>query len=396
MTLVVVFIYIVHQVDAVSKICPISTTHLCVCINNIIDCDDHGFAVIPSFTPARYHFLVLSHNNITTIGGTAFASLNVSSIDLSYNMIATIDDRAFGGIESFLEVLNLAHNKLTTLHPALSTLSVLKSLDVTWNPIAASTSSSSSHGHHASSVGGLNSDVMRLIGDTIDIFKFGSTEMKEWPDTLLHLNQLKELTVAGLDLYYWPPGSFHGFEQTLRRLIIDDVNMGAVPVGIAALSHLEELHLNNLGGSFTDDSLISLPFAQLAGSLRILSLTNDGLTYFPEGIKDLLSLESLILDGNRLEFVSDEAIQLLKDSRITILSLRNCNLKRVPGAISDLSVLRELDLSENIIRSIESTDLQNLTNLQTLKLSNNPLKYISDNSLCGLNSLEVSETKLND
>lgn len=381
----------VHQVDAVSKICPISSTHLCVCTGTTIDCNGHGFTDIPQFTPERYHYLELNHNNITRIGGTAFASLNVTSIDLSYNMIAAIDDRAFGGIETFLVVLNLAHNKLTTLHPALSTLSALKSLDVTWNPIlSTSSSSSSSHGHHTSSVGGLNSEVMRLIGDTIDVFKFGSSEMKDWPETLLHLNQLKELTVAGLDLYYWPPGSFHGFEQTLRKLIIDGVNMGAVPVGIAALSHLEELHLNNLGGSFTDDSLISLPFAQLAGSLRILSLTNDGLTYFPEGIKDLLSLQSLTLDGNLLEFVSDEAIQLLKDSNITTLSLRNCNLKRVPGAVSDLSILTKLDLSENIIRSIESTDLQNLTNLQTLKLNNNPLKYISDNSMCGLNSLKVS------
>ena len=93
------------------------------------------------------------------------------------------------------------------------------------------------------------------------------------------------------------------------------------------------------------------------------------------------------MDGNNLEFVSDEAIKLLTNSNVTSLSLKNCNLKRVPGAISDLINLLSLKLDGNYIRSLEGTDLHNLNHLRTLTVSQNPLKYISDNALCGLNQL---------
>ncbi|XP_052216743.1 uncharacterized protein LOC127834754 [Dreissena polymorpha] len=228
---------------------------------------------------------------------------------------------------------------------------------------------------------------MKQIGDSITTFKFGSSIVNSWPQSFSHLNRLKELVVAGVNIPYWPPSACHGFERTLTKLTIENLPVGSVPYAIATLTHLEELHLDNLEYPFGDASLVSLPFEAIGGSLKVLSLKNASLTTFPESIQQLLSLNSLTLDGNHLEFVSDEAIKLLQVANVTMLGLKDCDLKRVPGAISDLKKLQELHLSNNLIRSLESTDLQNLFELRELDMSGNPLLYISDNSLCGLNSL---------
>ncbi|KAH3812656.1 hypothetical protein DPMN_141093 [Dreissena polymorpha] len=230
---------------------------------------------------------------------------------------------------------------------------------------------------------------MKQIGDSITTFKFGSSIVNSWPQSFSHLNRLKELVVAGVNIPYWPPSACHGFERTLTKLTIENLPVGSVPYAIATLTHLEELHLDNLEYPFGDASLVSLPFEAIGGSLKVLSLKNASLTTFPESIQQLLSLNSLTLDGNHLEFVSDEAIKLLQVANVTMLGLKDCDLKRVPGAISDLKKLQELHLSNNLIRSLESTDLQNLFELRELDMSGNPLLYISDNSLCGLNSLLV-------
>lgn len=375
--------------------CPITDAkkYLCVCTPGVIDCSGHSFASIPAFkTSGNFRILLLGNNSLMTVPDNAFASLNVSTIDLSNNQIVTIGSRAFAGVTSTLKNLNLAHNNLTTLPTAIGDLSHIEELDVSWNPIPGY--KPGSHHHHGTD--GLENGVMRNIGDSITSFKFGNPTMTSWPQSLDHLSQLKQLTVAGVNIPYWPAQCFHGFEQTLKSLTIDSASLDAVPLGISMLTQLKELHLDHLNvphpdgrpSTFGDDSMISAPFHSLAMTLEVLSLNYDGLTTFPEGIKDLQKLRKISLDGNDLQFVSDEAIQLLNNANVSSMSLKNCNLKRVPGAISDLTNLVELDLSENKIRSIESTDLQNLYSLQILRLNTNPLKYVSDNSLCGLNKLK--------
>ena len=49
--------------------------------------------------------------------------------------------------------------------------------------------------------------------------------------------------------------------------------------------------------------------------------------------------------------------------------------------------LNELDLSFNRLVTIENRDLQNMANLEVLRLNDNPLKYIADGEMIGLYSL---------
>lgn len=385
--------------NGVNIACPISgfALHICVCTPGIIDCEGHSFGTIPTFTVSgNFHMLKLGNNSLTSIPNNVFSTLNISEIDLSNNRISTIGLTAFTGIRSSLQTLTLAHNSLTSLQPAFSVLAHLTTLDVSWNPIPGFTPSHSSH-HRGHGTDGLTDSVMKGFGSTLTSFKFGHPSMTSWPKSIDHLNQLNELTVTGVNIPYWPATCFHGFKHTLQSLVIEYVSLDAIPLGISTLTGLKSLHLDHLdvpkpNGSpskFGDDSMISAPFSSLFQTLEELSLDYDGLTTFPEGIQQLKKLRSLSLNGNDLEFVSDEAITILKNANVSRLSLRNCSLKRVPGAISDITNLVVLDLSENQIRSIESTDLQRLYNLRILKLDLNPLKYVADNSLCGLNNLQV-------
>ena len=361
----------------------------CLCTQGIINCKGKGLTRVPNFTSStskKYHTLLLGDNNITIIPPNAFvglSSVNVSIIKLDHNKINTIAQSAFQGIQNDLLDLNLADNQLSSLPIAIKSLSKLRSLDVSSNPIPGYRRMG-----HGPGSDGLTDEVMRNIGNTLITFRFGSrTALQTWPHSLSHLVQLQELSVSGSSVAYFPATAFYGFEHTLRKLTIEYASLARVPLGINSLTRLEELHLDNLEYPFDDNSMIAAPFTRIANTLKVLSLKNDSLTVFPEAIQQLNSLRSLILDGNNLEFVSDEAIKLLKNANVTSLSLQNCNLKRVPGAISDLTVLLNLNLDGNHIRSLESTDLHNLNNLRTFSLSQNPLKYISDNALCGLNQL---------
>ena len=71
-----------------------------------------------------------------------------------------------------------------------------------------------------------------------------------------------------------------------------------------------------------------------------------------------------------------------------VVSYNPIDGKRVPGALSNLTTLIDLDLSMNNIRTLESQDLDTLLNLVSVSFRGNPLRYISLSSFRGLNSLQ--------
>ncbi|KAK3586542.1 hypothetical protein CHS0354_022674 [Potamilus streckersoni] len=362
----------------------------CICQGETIDCSYKNFhlSTFPRLSDPsdRYNILNLGGNVLNQIPSRIFENITVHTIILNNCNLDHIDVNAFGGTEEYLTKLDLRDNLLgsggKSLPIVLVHLRKLQYLDVSGN------------GFHARDY---SDNVMRSIGASLNTFIFGdSFTLTEWPISLRHLQQLVTLDVEGGILPFLPADAFHGFEITLKNLTFNNVNTYAVPLGIASLRNLVELHLDNLKG-FSDSSLIEQPFQGVGRTLRILSLRNDGLTVFPVVIKHLLNLKELSLDGNSLQFISDESIALLQQREVTLLSLRSCDLSRVPGAISNIHDLQTLDLSNNKITSIEQNDLYNMANLNNLSLAGNPLEYVSNKSFSGLNSLQsmdLSSTSL--
>jgi Leucine-rich repeat (LRR) protein len=147
----------------------------------------------------------------------------------------------------------------------------------------------------------------------------------------------------------------------LQRLDVSKNKLKSLPKTIEALEKLEEL-------SASSNSIESLP--EEIGTLlqlKALRLSNNQLTQFPDSIGELSNLESLIAANNLLSCLPEGFGGLSKLVRLDLE--RNC-ITDLPDAVNDLVGLRELNLNRN---SLGKADLDKLSHLQTLDLSNNQL-----------------------
>lgn len=342
--------------------------------------------------PGNYATLNMGTNYIATIPNAAFSTLNITYLFLDYNSISHIADFAFKGLES-LKVLHLQHNRLVTLPNALKFFLVnLKELDISYNLI------DGKKGPENKTTEGFTDGVMKVLGNRLNSFTFGdSFSLLHWPGSLTHLQQLKYLHMTGSIMKYLPPSSFSGFEHTLETLWIEHTQLRQMPLHIARMTHIKELHFDHNTVDHGDSVMVESVFRDIGDTLEVLSLKYDNLTKFPDSLKYLVNLKNLSLEGNQVKFLSDEAILELGNGNLTFLSLKSCGLKRVPGAMSNLSSVVVLDMSENDIRTIENNDLVNLPQLVFVSFRGNPLKFISHTAfhrLPSLTSLDLSDTRI--
>lgn len=356
--------------------CPATGTgHPCSCTKTAIECFNRAIQVVPpSFTRTNWVFdvLDLSNNNISLIPARAFQYINVSEIILASNNISTIEADAFQPLENQIKVLDLRNNSITFLPEVLSKMHGLIMLDVSYNPIQE---------------GNFTDNVMRELGDYIEDFRFGDMTLKGWPASLHHLQMLKVLKFYGgsNEMDRIPITAFQGFEWTLRKLVMQNTKLIAVPIAMQDLKSTTELHFDN--NVHVGDAGILIPaFAGLTDQLVTMSLENNSLTTFPSVLLTLRQLHNLSLARNNLQFVSDQAVGVV-GSNLTTLNLQECNLDRIPGALSKLEGLINLDFSYNKITTIEKNDLQRMAVLRSLNISFNPLEYISKSTFYDLRNL---------
>ena len=389
-----VFVFLIWSAKGQQQGCPAKNptgdpNKACTCTGGIMDCSgpDRALTVIPQFmkvSPPVITELRLQDNFIDTIPNGAFKNLTgLTKLLLQFNNISVIGDNAFDGLDASLLELNLGSNELTTLPISIAQMDNLETLDVTHNKIDE---------HN------FNEYVMYSIGNTLTKFEFGSEAVRDWPSTLRHLQALQYLNVTGGSFFTLPPNAFHGFEGTLQTLSMQNTELIAVPLALSRLRYLDRLffdHNHQIG-----DSGILIPSfggANLLSHLTFISLIDDNLRVFPSLLRFLTNVETLILDSNRLAFVSDSSVNVAVGTKISTLSLRNCSLSRVPGALSKLTNITSLDLSENEIHSFENSDFDGMGFLQKLIIMHNPLEYIANETfkdLVNLKELNLENTEI--
>ena len=348
---------------------PLAMQGKCQCQSSNLECSDLR-TIVPQSNPTRIFRLVVRDSNLV-LNANSFTNWNLTDVRLeNCNLTdSSFNPNIFNSLVDELRTLSLPNNKITKLPAALSKLTRLINLDVSDNPI---------DDQH------FDENILRDIGDTLLNLTFGGNALHKWPTALKHLQKLQELILTSGDISIMPPGAFHGFVGTLYRLTIAHTNLRSVPLAIAGLRYLQELHFDH--NTNVGDYGVRIPIISgLLPYLYQMSLKDDNITEFPEILKSFLQLNVLNMDENDLKFVSDKSASAA--THISDLSLQNSGITRVPGAIQDITDLNVLDLSHNSIHAIETNDLKESTELFTLKLSNNPILYISDDAF-------ASQTKL--
>ena len=388
-----------HYITETSAQCPVNNIGTCFCQNHIIDCDHAGLTVMPSFIKfanQQFTTLKLSNNNITSIPRDAFVNLNSSvlrTIILTNNSIDTFESGAFNGVYA-ITTLDISGNFLEGITDEIKYLHNLTSLNVMYNPL------------HPNGF-----DVLWQVGDTLKVFAFGGDYINYWPSRLHHLQALEELRFEGHNLTQLPLNAFTGFNYRLKKLTLSNTRLQQAPLALAQLDALEELYYDNniytgnagmIKAAFMNPRYGTTTYGNKY--LRILSLKNNGFTSYPAVISMFHQLTTVYLDNNQLWVIRDFDVEHTAGP-IQSISLRNCQLYRIPNTLFRLSKLERLDLSYNKIKSIESNDFyfsldvsrQHSPILRSIDLSHNPLAYVEEvafNILQHLESIDLSNTQL--
>lgn len=156
----------------------------------------------------------------------------------------------------------------------------------------------------------------------------------------------------------------------LTRLDLSNNRLTGDPaLALAPLHQLTELSLGN--NFFVCENINTL--LQNFTSLKILDLSNFGLTAVPDQISTYNALEILNLSNNTLKQNFEKLSPL---SQLRELDLSGNQLTAIPPAIANLTPLTSLNLAQNKFTQNTLGPLANLTQLEWLSLEDNEIENL--------------------
>ncbi|XP_011305480.1 slit homolog 2 protein [Fopius arisanus] len=305
--------------------------------------------------------LDLSRNLLSGLPANAFRTLtSLVYLRLQDNIIDTVDEDAFAGLE-VLENLDVSDNRLTQLPDAtLTHLSSLQTLNLSGNQLKI-----------------LGARWFEALGRLreLDVSRNGLT--KAASGALQPLPGLSVLRLAENPLMERDVSLLLG---TGRRLeTVDASRTGLLRVPAALTRSVRALRLaGNKLTCIRDGDFDGYPL------LKILDLSDNLLNVVEEdSLGRLETLEELDLSGNRLKFIPKRL-----PSSLIHLNLRGNLIEDVTfDDLDGIDSIHSLMLDDNMIETIEEGALSQLPLLTELDISNNPIKQLPANTLAGPTSL---------
>ncbi|MFW9864721.1 MAG: leucine-rich repeat domain-containing protein [Candidatus Thorarchaeota archaeon] len=175
-------------------------------------------------------------------------------------------------------------------------------------------------------------------------------------------------------------------DDMVKTLSLYDCKLTFIPEEIGNLYSLQKLFLIRNKLTNLPESLANLQ------SLQFLDLSENQFSVFPEPVTKLLSLQVLFMNDNQLVSLSNSIRQL---KSLHALFLRQNRLRSLPESIGNLKSLESLNLNHNELKSIPNS-LGNLTPLVELDLGSNQFTSLPDaiTTLTSLKKLLIEENLL--
>ncbi|KAG5310406.1 ALS protein, partial [Acromyrmex insinuator] len=305
--------------------------------------------------------LDLSDNSLMDISVDSFRTLvGLVRLSLRKNAISTVDEGAFRGLDR-LEFLDLSDNRLADLpDSALTPLYSLQKLDLSGNQLQV--------------LGARWFESLDRLRE-LDVSRNGLARAAS--GTLQPLSGLSILRLAENPLKERDVSLLLGTGRRLETVDASRTGLARVPAALTRSVRALRLAGNRLTTIRSGD-LDSYPLLRMLdiADNRLVDIENDALGR-------LEVLEELDLSGNVLSKVPDSlpnSLVMLKLQRNTITALKFDDL-------NGLYNLRSLMLNDNAISEIDVGALGQLPLLAELDLSNNPIKVLSTNTLSGPSNL---------
>lgn len=179
--------------------------------------------------------------------------------------------------------------------------------------------------------------------------------------------------------------------SSLIRLDVSNNRLTGNPnTTVAGLFNLEDLGLG--GNQFTISDVNGM--LQNFNNIKILNISDLGLTNIPAKIATFANLETLILDNNPIPANAYGNIAGL--TNLKTLSLSGTGLSQIPTQVSQRTQLTSLNLGNNSFTEQTLTGLSNLTNLEWLSLENNQCSQVPSqlSTLKKLQSLNLGRNQI--
>ncbi|KAJ6649357.1 Toll-like receptor Tollo [Pseudolycoriella hygida] len=332
-------------------LCPLtSLEYLNMTKNRLHDIIRFHFSASPSTRSSKkcgttLQTMDLSHNNIDNLPAAIFSGLgNLQILRLNNNKMNFIADRALEGLLS-LALINLSENGLTNLPPEL------------FNEAR-------------------NIKEIYLQNNSLNVLA---------PGLFAELNQLAILDLSHNELtsYWINSGTF----KKLKMLVYLDLSFNRIDkleAGIfSELHHLEALKLQDNQIKYIPDNML----ANLSKLTTLVLSNNQLLSIDAKTLANLAKLTLLSLDYNRISKIHRFAFR--NCTKLEDLHLNGNKLDNVPEALREVTLLKTLDLGENIITTIRNTSIDQMPHLFGLRLTENYIEQIERGTFDKLFALQI-------
>ena len=310
----------------------------------------------------------------------------LSVLDLGSNQLSTLPESI--SQLSQLSVLYLGSNQLSTLPESITQLSLLTRLSLSNNQLSTLPESITQLSQLTKLY--LNRNQLSILPESITQLRqlreldLSRNQLSILPDSITQLSLLTRFYLSDNQLSTLPE-SITQLRQ-LKELYLNENQLSTLPESIAQLSLLMRLNLNGNQLGTLPDSITQLSL------LTRLDLSSNQLSTLPDSITQLRQLRELYLSSNQLNTLPESITQL---SQLTELYLSSNQLSTLPDSITQLSLLTRLDLSSNQLSTLPESITQ-LSQLTKLYLNNNQLNILPESitQLNLLTRLDLSSNQL--
>ncbi|XP_029165682.1 toll-like receptor Tollo [Nylanderia fulva] len=318
-------------------------------------------------------------------------SLPISSLDLSNNEITEITKEMLNNLPTDLTYVNFLGNRIRRIRSQVIENNHLKRLNFKGNLI----DEIEEDAFEKTKLRGLflvdnqlkNLNFVSSLPNTLTEFVASENRIASIPDgAFSKFSRLLYLNLDDNEIKTLQSDVFQGLES-LRSLMLTSNNITTIEFsafrGLTALERLD-LHRNSIR------DLQEATFAELT-ALKNLNLAYNNIA--KATFADLpSSVDSLLLDYNEIDVLEEgNFVRVPK----VILSLTGNRITSIKRGAFNLPVLKDLNLSQNLLTTIEGDSYEGLNQLRRLWLSENKISEIRKGACKNLGSLYILDIARN-